>query len=195
MDLQIRGNGLSISDDLREFVEQRVAKLDHLLDRVVDAKLELRARHNRLGPDTTTAQLTIQTGRHLLRAEEDDPDPRLAVDRAVDKLARQVRRFHDKRRRRKAPRADLVPLPSSSASDIQDVDLDDGDDGDDVDLRTSVVRTKRFALKPMDVDEAIAQMELLDHDFYLFHNVGEEAVNVLYRRRDGAYGLLAPDPS
>jgi putative sigma-54 modulation protein len=190
MDLQIRGNGLSVSDDLRRFVEQRVAKLDHLLDRVVDAKLELRARHNRLGPDTTTAQLTIQTGRHLLRAEENDPDPRLAVDRAVDKLTRQVRRFHDKRSRRKASRADLVPLPPSSASDIEDVDIDDGDAGD---LPSSVVRTKRFALKPMDVDEAIAQMELLDHDFYLFHNVEEDTVNVLYRRRDGEYGLLAPD--
>ncbi len=194
MELQIRGNGVPVTDDLRRFAEKRASKLDHLVDRVVDAKLELRARHNRSGPDTVTAQLTIQAGRRLLRAEEHDPDVLAAVDRAVDKLARQVRRVHDKRSDRKGPRPEPVEaILAPAAIDAADVDEEDADrDGD---LPVGLVRTKRFSLKPMDVDEAIEQMELLGHDFYLFHNAAEQGLNVVYRRRDGAYGLLAPERS
>ena len=188
MDLQIRGHDIVISDELRDFVAKRSAKLDHLVDKIVDAKLELRTRHQRSG-ETTTAQLTIQTRGRILRAEEDDRDPFLAVDRAVDKLARQIRRFHDKRTDRKGTR----PEPALEAFDMvtEDADLLAADDVTAGDQPT-LVRTKRFSLKPMDVDEAIEQMELLGHDFYLFHNVSEQQLNVLYRRRDGDYGLLAP---
>ncbi len=194
MELQIRGNGVPVTDDLRRFAEKRAAKLDHLVDRVVDAKLELRARHNRSGPDTVTAQLTIQAGRRLLRAEEHDPDALAAVDRAVDKLARQVRRVHDKRSDRKGPRPEPVEtILAPAAIDAADVDEEDADRNGD--LPVGLVRTKRFSLKPMDVDEAIEQMELLGHDFYLFHNAEEQGLNVVYRRRDGAYGLLAPERS
>ncbi len=188
MDLQIRGHDIVISDELRDFVAKRSAKLDHLVDKIVDAKLELRTRHQRSG-ETTTAQLTIQTRGRILRAEEDDRDPFLAVDRAVDKLARQIRRFHDKRTDRKGTR----PEPALEAFDIVTEDADPLA-ADDVTAgeQPALVRTKRFSLKPMDVDEAIEQMELLGHDFYLFHNVSEQQLNVLYRRRDGDYGLLAP---
>ncbi|MDP9365304.1 MAG: ribosome-associated translation inhibitor RaiA [Chloroflexota bacterium] len=190
MDLQIRGNGIPVNDDLREFALKRAAKLDRLVGCVVDAKLELRHRHNRVGPDTVTAQLTIQTGRRLLRAEEDDPDARAAVDRAVNKLDRQIRRFRDKRGDHKGPR----PEPAIASEVTLAIDTHDVEELDEADAeRRVVVRTKRFALKPMDVDEAIDQMELLGHDFYLFHNDLEDGPNVVYRRRDGAYGLLAPD--
>ena len=193
MELQIRGNGIAVTDELRQFVSRRTAKLDHLLDRVVDAKLELRARHNRVGPDTTTAQLTIQTGRRLLRAEESDPDVNAAIDRAVDKLTTQLRRFHDKRSDRKGPSPEsirTVDLPTIDA--VDDDFILDGDEAE-ADRLLGLVRTKRFSLKPMDVDEAIEQMELLGHDFYLFQNAAEETLSVVYRRRDGAYGLLIPD--
>ena len=196
MELQIRGHGIAVTDELRRFVAKRTGKLDHLVDRVVDAKLELRTRHNRAGPDTTTAQLTIQTGRHILRAEEDDPDPFAAVDRAVDKLGRQIRRFHERRSDRKGPRPEPALAVNAEAPEDVESDLDvdlNGDLGEGAARRVGVVRTKRFLLKPMDVDEAIEQMELLGHDFYLFHNVDEERLNVLYRRRDGSYGLLAPE--
>ena len=196
MELQIRGHGIAITDELRRFVAKRTGKLDHLVDRVVDAKLELRARHNRAGPDTTTAQLTIQTGRHILRAEEDDPDPLAAIDRAVDKLGRQIRRFHEKRSDRKGPRPEPALVVDTDLSDEAEPDLDvdlNGDLGVEAARRAGVVRTKRFLLKPMDVDEAIEQMELLGHDFYLFHNAVEDGLNLLYRRRDGSYGLLIPD--
>src|SRR5215216_6774095 len=140
MEIQVRGNGVRINDGLREFIDRRATRLDRMLDRVVDAKLELRALHNRVGPDTTAAQMTIRAG---------------------------------------VPEPELI-------SAIDEIELDDEQDVGDL------VRTKRFEVKPMDVEEAIEQMELLGHDFFLFHYVDEDIPSVVYRRRDGAYGLLIP---
>jgi putative sigma-54 modulation protein len=189
MEIQVRGNGVRINDGLREFIDRRATRLDRMLDRVVDAKLELRALHNRVGPDTTAAQITIRSGREVLRAEERAADQIVAIDQAFDKLERQIRRVHDKRSRRHAPGQetirDGVPGPETILA-IDEVELDDEQDVGDL------VRTKRFAVKPMDVEEAIEQMELLGHDFFLFHYVDEDIPSVVYRRRDGAYGLLIP---
>ena len=189
MEIQVRGNGVKINDGLREFIDKRAMRLDRMVDRVVDAKLELRALHNRVGPDTTAAQITIRSGREVLRAEERATDQIVAIDQAFDKLERQIRRVHDKRSRRHAPgqatiRGDVAQ--SESISTIDEVDLDDELDVGDL------VRTKRFVVKPMDVEEAIEQMELLGHDFFLFHYVDEDIPSVVYRRRDGSYGLLIP---
>jgi ribosome hibernation promoting factor len=192
VELQIRGRGIPVTDEIRQFADKRVAKLDRLIGPVIDAKLELRSDNHRVGPPMTTAQLTIQTGRRLLRAEERDPEPKAAIDRAIDKLDRQVRRFHDRRAVSKARQTatirtpEMPPEPDALLDEIED-------DGEETAVRPGLVRTKRFLLKPMDVDEAIEQMELLGHDFYLFHNAVENNLSVVYRRRDGAYGLLVPD--
>ena len=189
MEIQVRGNGVTIDDDLREFIDRRAGRLDRMVDRVVEAKLELRGLYNRVGPDTTTAQITIRSGREVLRAEERAADQKVAIDQAFDKLERQIRRVHDKRSRRHAPgQATIrIEIPDPEAAVAADeVELDDELNVGDL------VRTKRFGLKPMDVDEAIEQMELLGHDFFLFHYVDEDIPSVVYRRRDGTYGLLIP---
>lgn len=199
MELQIRSNGTKVTDGMREFIDRRMSKLDRLADRVVDAQLELRTEHPRAGVPLTTAQLTLHTGHHIIRAEERADDPAKAIDAAIDKLIRQVRKYNTKRRgrRRRAgqhPMSEMVDvtrteLPEMRATEFADVAvLEDDDDAEDLPLRT-----KRFGVKPMMVDEAIDQMELLGHDFYLFHNADEDQINVVYRRRDGAYALLAPD--
>lgn len=189
MDIQVRGNGVAIDATLRDFVDRRAAKLDHLVGRVTDAKLELRGLHNRVGPDTTAAQITIRSGRDVLRAEERASDPTQAVDQVFDKLERQIRRVHDKRTRRRAPGQESIrvaPVEPELPISADDVDLEEDERVGDL------VRTKRFGLKPMDVAEAIEQMELLGHDFFLFHYADEDIPSVVYRRRDGAYGLLIP---
>jgi putative sigma-54 modulation protein len=191
VEVQIRGKGITINDDLREYADQRLTKLDRLVNRVVDAKLELRHRHNRVGPDMVTAQLTIHTRRNILRAEEDAHDAKVAIDRAVDKLGTQLRRFHERRTDRKAGRSDKVIDPAAEvvqAAIAETLPDDDEEPG-------RLVRTKRFGLKPMDVDEAIDQMELLGHDFFLFDNTEEGTLSVVYRRRAGDYGVLVPDRS
>jgi putative sigma-54 modulation protein len=194
MDIQVRGNGVAIDDDLLAFVDRRATRLDRLLDRVVDAKLELRGLHNRVGPDTTAAQITIRSGKQVLRAEERAPDQRLAIDQAFDKLERQIRRFHGKRARRHAPGQASIRDAVAMAEPQLSADgwLPEDVEADDEEGLNGLVRTKHFDLKPMDVDEAIEQMELLGHDFFLFHYVDEDIPSVVYRRRDGAYGLIIP---
>lgn len=188
MEVQVRGNGIAVNDDLREYVGLRLAKLDRLVSRVVEAKLELRHRHNRVGPDMVTAQVTIRTHRNILRAEEDAAEVKLAIDRAVDKLGTQLRRFHERRTDHKPDRMEQMSDPTTDAVLAEIV----APVPDDEDETGRLVRTKRFNLKPMDVDEAIDQMELLGHDFFLFDNSEEGTLSVVYRRREGDYGVLVP---
>jgi putative sigma-54 modulation protein len=185
MELAIRGNDVEIKDELRQFASRRVEGLNRLLGRVVDAKLELKRTHQRTTSDSYVAQITIQTGRDILRAEERDNDPSRAVDKVINKIERQARRYHEKRSDRHGPRpgpVDEVPSPTDGAIETEEPET-----------VAALVRTKRFTVKPMDPEEAIEQMELLGHDFYLFHNAEEAQINVVYRRRDGTYGLLAPE--
>ena len=184
MDLAIRGNDVEITDELRQLASRRVEGFDRLLGRIVDAKLELRRIHQRTATDAVAAQFTIQTGRNILRAEERDNDPMRAVDRVINKIERQARRYHEKRTDRHGPRPG--PLDELLPTDA-------GTDADEPESVAALVRTKRFSVKPMDPEEAIEQMELLGHDFYLFHNAEEAQINVVYRRQDGTYGLLAPE--
>ena len=194
MELRIRTNGVKVTPGMREFIDRRMSSLDKLAEHVVDAHLELRTEENRTGIEMTIAQLTLHTGRHVLRAEEHDREPAKAVDAAIDKLASQVRRYVDKRKTRKKRgipphMVSDIPAEFTAVDDFQsDTSTVTGEAAEEVE----VVRTKRFEMKPMVVDEAIDQMELVGHDFFLFHNIDDNQLNVLYRRRDGTYGLLAP---
>jgi putative sigma-54 modulation protein len=186
MDLQIRTNDVQITNEIREITERHSGRLDRWVDRVVDAKLELRRQAQRSGGEVTIAQATLQTGRATLRAEERDSDAAKAVDLALEKLERQARRHHE----RKADRYGRRPSPADgsivgAAVGVDDVEDDDGE---------AVVRTKRFPVKPMDITEAIEQMELLGHDFFLFDSLDAKSISLVYKRRDGSYGLLIPEP-
>jgi putative sigma-54 modulation protein len=183
MELTVRGHDIHINDDLREFAERRADGLDKLLENIVDAKLELRRTHQRAS-GAIAAQITIQTGRNILRAEERDSDAQKAVGLAIDKIQRQARKVHEKRADRKGPRPgelDVVLPPVDTATEDEETES-----------VAKLVRRKRFSVKPMDPEEAIEQMELLGHDFYLFHNAEESQLNVVYRRQDGTSGLLSP---
>lgn len=183
MDLQIRAVDVHVTDEIRSAVERRSNRLDRWIDRVVEAKLELRRQAQRTGGEVTIAQVTLQTGRATLRAEERDIDPIRAVDAALEKLERQARRHHEKKADRYGRRPALDGALIHEETSIEDEEPTE-----------AVVRTKRFPVKPMDSTEAIEQMELLGHDFFLFENVEAKTVSLVYRRRDGSYGLLVPEP-
>jgi putative sigma-54 modulation protein len=180
--------GTRVTDGMRDYVDTRLTKLDKMLGNVVDAQLELKTEKLRTGNEQTSAQFTLQSGKHILRSEVRDPETTRAIELAIDKLERQVRKFHDKRQDRKGRLAvsNLSASISAAADTVVDIDEDEEEGA------RRIVRTKRFAMKPMDVDEAIDQLELLGHDFYLFLNASENQLNVLYTRRDGTYGLLGP---
>ncbi len=192
MDVQIKTKNIRLTDSLEEYIQRRLQKLDKVNENVIDAKLEVRTEHNRSGGEQHVAQLTIATKNSILRSEETNHDLHTAIDLAVDRMARQIRRFHDKkvfsRRRKQAaqPTADeLLAMVTE--------DEGAGAPEDDEDSLEYLVRRKRFKIQPMNEDEAIEQMELLGHDFFVFFNPDDAQVNVLYRRRDGQYGLILPD--
>lgn len=182
MELLVRGTDVTITPDLRSYATTRVSKLDRFVEHLVEAKLEIKRVHRRTGANLIVAQLTIQSGRDLLRAEESDEDAQKAINLAADKMETQVRKVNERRTARKRS---AIPALEIESDALDAVDLDLEDEG-------AVVRTKRFKVQPLDIDEAIEQMELLGHDFFVFHNVDESSVNVIYRRNDGSYGLLVP---
>lgn len=193
MDVQIKAKNLKVSEELRAFIEGRVAKLDRFIERGADARLELRQEHPRTGGERTIAQLTVAHRQTILRAEEQHADPRRAVDLAVDTMVSQIRRYHSKRtdRSKRPSVAEFIALPDLAAADL--TELDAAIDTVDEQGGQEIVRRKRFALKPMTSGEAIDQLELLGHDFFVFRNAEEDQINVVYRRKRGDYGLIQPE--
>lgn len=193
MDIQIKTHNLKLNDDTREYIEKRVAKLDKVNERIVDAKFEVRREAHHNPTQKYIAQFTIATKQAVLRAEERNSDITTAVDLVTDKMARQIRRFHD--RRTKRDRRAAVGLGQLAADQPQPIAAADADgvlDEMDTDEEL-VVRTKRFDVMPMDTAEAIEQMELLGHDFFVFYNPDSSRMSVLYRRQDGGFGVLEPE--
>lgn len=192
MDVQIKAHNIRISEDLRDYIHKRVSKLDRVNERIIEAKFELRQEKSHNPTQRFIAQFTIATPRSILRAEEKNTDPNTAIDIVTDKMARQIKRFHDRKVHRS--RRDAVNLGLLAADQAMlDVPVDEPDEEDEDATPTNVVRTKRFQVLPMDTAEAIEQIELLGHDFFVYHNHETNQINVLYRRRDGQYGLLEPE--
>lgn len=190
MDVLIKTKNVRLTDGLREYIEQRVAKLDRLNERIIDAKLELRCEKNRSGAEEKIAQFTIAAGKTILRAEEKNHDLRTAIDLVVDRMARQTQRFHDKKVFVRRRQRQLAAFQPESGTSVNGAPVDNIED--EVPAST-LVRRKRFKIQPMGEDEAIEQMELLGHDFFVFYSPDDDQVNVLYRRRDGQYGVIQPD--
>ena len=184
MELAIHGHNLEVTTRLSNYVEKKVDRLDRYMPDLATVRVDLTSENARSAVERQIAQITIRDDRGtILRAEERDSDIFAAIDSVIDKLYKQIERYRGKKKKKyRGTPEDLdlgEPLP-----------LDD-DDGSETD--SSIVRTKRFVLHPMSAEEAIDQMELLGHDFFVFFNSEEEAINVLYRRHDDNYGLLQPE--
>ena len=160
------------SDSLKDRAEKKLSKLERYFSQ--EPEVIVRFKQQRGGRNI--AEITMSVNGLILRAEEDSNDMYLSIDRAVDKLESQIRRYRTKmgkHLREARAEAPVEPVYEEASFDV--------------------VRTKRFSVKPMDVDDAITQMELLGHDFFLFMNAENDTLNVLYRRNDGTYGLLVPE--
>ncbi len=183
MELHIKAHQISLSSDLQDYIDRKLGRLDRFLGRVTDAKLELREEQRHTGGVRQIAQLTIVTNFALLRAEEDAADIHAAVDAVATKMERQIVRYRSKwKSRRHGHHEGELPLPAEESEG----------DGAERAPDARIVRTKAFSAKPIDAEEAIEQMELLGHAFFAFINVRSGTVNVVYRRRNGGYGLLQP---
>ena len=189
MDLQVKSHNFKLTDDLREYIDKRVSKLDRINERITEAKFELREEPHHAPPQRYIAQFTIATRRAILRAEEKSEEPHAAVDLVAAKMDRQIRRFHDRkihRSRREAQNLGQLSADLIEADAVAEEAIDQEANG-------AVVRTKRFKVQPMDTAEAIEQIELLGHDFFVFFNLDTNQMNVLYRRREGDFGVIEPE--
>ena len=177
VDIHVRD--MELDDRLRDYVESRVSKLDHYLDVLDEASVDLRnARSARMAEDRQVAQLTVRGKGVLLRAEERTADIYASVDAVLAKIQRQIDRYKGRHWRKRGDGRKMSEVLSEEAEEV----------AENVDL---VAVRKRFHLVPMSEAEAIDQMSLLGYeDFFVFFNGDTSEANVLYRRRDGSLGLI-----
>ena len=194
MELEIRGRNLKLSDVTREQISRKLNRLGRRLPEVSTALVEL-ARHNSRSQDTrVVVQVTLNIDGTILRGEEHGANAVVAADAVIGVMDRRVERYKGKEyRSQKAKKAGRnVSIRTEGAPEPSDMEAEEDDDVSEVGGK--IVRMKRFPIKPMTLDDAAFQMELLGHDFFLFKDGQTEEYNLLYRRRDGDYGLIQPEP-
>ncbi len=187
MQLTVHGRNVEITDWIRGYVEKKVDRLERYLPQMKELRAELTQRDTRSADDRYTAQITVLAGGQILRAEESTSDIFASIDATIDKMAKQVRRFKGRRYDSKRRASAAISLEAEMEEEVAVLEAEEEE------VATGqIIRRKEFLLQAMNEDEAVEQMELLGHDFYLFFNPTANAVNVVYRRKDENYGLLHP---
>jgi putative sigma-54 modulation protein len=199
MEVKIHSRNLRIRENLEEYTHKKLERLDRYLPGISHVQVEISRYQNARTGDQVSAQITVRHTRGaILRAEErvlgEDYDAiKAAIDLAVDKLNRQVERFKGKNSRKGRERYGVYIASQEEMDTAEEIVLptDTGDMrqyNDDYEI----VRRKEVSVVPMSEEQAIEQMELLDHAFFVFFNQQTNSVNVLYRREAGGYGVLVP---
>jgi putative sigma-54 modulation protein len=177
MNVIVSGKNLEVSEGLKEYVEKKIGRLERYLPALTDARVEFALEKTKSIDQREVVQVTLRTNGTILRGEERASDFGSAVDIVVEKLEKQIERYKGKHYRGRAQAERATPV---------DVETDE-------EQTPRIVRTKRFRTRPMTEDEAIEQMELLGHSFFVFTHRERGTINVLYRRKDGNYGLIEPE--
>jgi ribosome hibernation promoting factor len=177
MRLSVKGKNLEVSDSIKSYAEEKLAKLDRQLHELTQVELELAVERNPSISANQIAEATIWTKGPVLRAREASGDMRASIDQLTEKLLRQVKHYRDRRTRRNG-RHNGVPSGGMPVTSEE--------------VEPQIAKTKQFAVKPMSAEEAVLQLELVGHDFFVFQNADTSEVNVVYRRNDGGYGLIEP---
>jgi putative sigma-54 modulation protein len=189
MQLFLKGKNFVISDRIRSYVEKKMGKLDRYLPEIDEARVEITQEKTKSSKDRNIVQITLRTNGTILRAEERSEAIYASIDAVVDKIHRQIVRYKGKRIDRwqghigsnKRPEEELPTLDQETMTALAE------------EQERKIVRVKKFQVVPMNENEAVEQMELLGHDFFVFYNVNAGRINVLYRRADNNYGLLDPE--
>jgi putative sigma-54 modulation protein len=180
MRLQVKGRNVEVSESIRRYAEEKLGRLERQLADPTQVELELAVEHNPSIAADHVAEATIWTKGPTLRARESSTAFEASIDQLVDKLERQVKRYREKRSRKEAGRRLNGHAPSEEPQFTAEQ------------LDRMIVKSKQFDLQPLTPDEATLELELIGHDFFVFSNVDTGRTNVVYRRRDGAYGLIEP---
>ncbi|PLS17901.1 ribosomal subunit interface protein [Bacillus sp. M6-12] len=185
MNYNIRGENIEVTPALREYVEKKIGKLDRYFANTPDANVHVNLKV--YSDKTSKVEVTIPMSNLVLRAEERKEDMYAGIDTITDKLERQIRKHKTKVNRKfrsNGSTSDMfVAVAEPEAPPVEEDEMED----------LEVVRNKRFDLKPMDSEEAILQMNMLGHNFFVYTNADTNSTNVVYRRKDGRYGLIEPN--
>ncbi|MFZ5968192.1 MAG: ribosome hibernation-promoting factor, HPF/YfiA family [Bacillota bacterium] len=175
MKVKVTGRNVEVTDALRDTIISKLEKFDKYFKEDTEAQATLSVQKNR-----QIVELTIPINGSLLRSEEATEDMYTSMDKVVDKLNRQIRK-HKTRLEKRYQGHDTIRFEY-----IPDIEKEEEKP------EAKIVKTKRFAVKPMDAEEAVLQMDMLGHNFYVFTNAETDEVNVVYKRKDGNYGLIEP---
>ena len=178
MEITITGKNTDVLPTVRSYIKRKLNKLDRHLPNILDTKVEITEENTRDPQQRFVVQATLSCKGTLLRAEHRAEDLLMAVDKVETTLKRQIEHYKGKLQKR--------GRGSTTARDTFPPKVEK------VETVPELSRVKRFIVKPMAPDEAIDQMELLGHDFFLFYNLNTDGLNLVYRRRDGNYGLIEP---
>ena len=170
----ITGRGTNVTDGLRSAIEEKLGKLEHYFAPDTEVHVTLKVEKDR-----QKVEVTVPVKGHIIRAEQVSDDMYVSIDLIEDIIERQLRKYKTK----------IVDSKQNVGSFTSEFMQEDDYEDEDV----KVIRTKRFAVKPMDPEDACVQMELLNHSFYVFRNAETDEVNVVYKRKGGDYGLIEPE--
>jgi putative sigma-54 modulation protein len=171
--LHVKGKNVEVTPAIHDYAERKLGKLAKQLADPTRVELELAVERNPSIAANHVAEATIWTKGPVLRAREASPDMKASIDLLTDKLERQVKRYRQKRRHEHERHSNVSPADLPEETPV-------------------IVKTKQFTLSPLTPEEAVAQLELIGHDFYVFRNAESGEINVVYRRDDGGYGLIEP---
>lgn len=180
---KLSGRNVDVTDAMRDYVEEKLSRLDRYNDQITDAKVTLTVRDVRDSTRRNRVEVQLNVPHGIIRAEEHHADMYAAIDKASDILERQLGKFktrYMKQRQDGAPEPEPGPAEADVNAGIDDVS----------EFSPEIVRTKRFDLRPMSPEDAVVQMEALGHDFYVFINMVTGSTGVVYCRKDGHYGLI-----
>lgn len=193
MDIKIYTKNIELNGESEAYIQKKLKRLDRHLRSVSAAKLEISRISSRSQANRVLAQMTINTGGHTLRGQEDGVNLFAAIDAVTDVIDRQIRRYKGKvYRSSHGKKANKIKVNAALVDNTIAVEDEAYEDAILPEIG-AVVRTKRFPMKPMTVEDAVIQMELLSHSFFLFHNQETNEHNVVYRRKDGDYGVIEPE--
>lgn len=184
MNLQVKGRNIAMTDALRVYVDEKLTKLGKNLNSASTMEVELFVEKNPSIADNQVAEVTIFTKGPVLRAKGASADMYASIDLVADKLSRQVKKYrsklvsHNAHVRGSIPPDAIMPLPG-----VVEEQEEEGPE---------IVKLKLFDIKPMSAEEAALQLEMIGHDFFVFRNSETNDTSVIYRRRDGNYGLIEP---
>lgn len=188
MRVEFQGRNCEVSDKFMQHAEPRIDSLDSFFDRIRDVRVTLSTQRA-----WKTVEITLDADGLLLRAEERTNDELASFDKALDRLERQLRRYRERVRdhTKTSIRKVVGEAEAAEGEEVEEVEVTEEEPADAAG-EIEIVRTKAHSLKPMTPEEAALQMELVGHDFFVFVDGQSEQVGVVYRRRDGGYGLIEP---